>query len=95
MRLTDVQRKKLGELIYRALVEIRLLSWQKKPEQAADLADAFHNLPKDMWKDDFALEEFGHLFLKDYQAKYPDSPVANYLAAVEQIIAMGEDPATN
>lgn len=94
MRLTNAQREKLCVLIYRALVEIRVLCWQKQPEQAADLADAFHNLPKDMWRDDFALEEFRHLFLKDYRAKYPGK-AEGFLAAVDEIIELGENPSSN
>jgi hypothetical protein len=95
MRITDAQRKKLCELIYSALLEIRQLGWDGKSGQAADLADAFHNLPREMWKDDFSLEQFRDLFLKDYQASYPKERIRNYLKQVDQIIAMGADPATN
>lgn len=44
--LTDAQRRKLCEMMYAAFVEMRMLGWEGKSEQAADLADAFHNLPK-------------------------------------------------
>jgi hypothetical protein len=43
--LTDLQRQHLCELIYDALLEIRLHGWEGRAEQAADLAEAFHNLP--------------------------------------------------
>lgn len=78
-----------------ALAEIRRLGWEGNAEQAADLADAFHNLPKEMWKEDFALESFRDLFLKDYQDKYPNGNVRKYLATVDQIIASGADPSAN
>ncbi len=95
MRVTNAQRKKLCELMHFAFIEIRHLGWSGKAEQAADLADAFHNLPKDMWKEDFALEQFGDLFLKDCQTKYPHGKIQNYLAQVRKIIAMREDPSNN
>ena len=86
MRITDDQRQKLCELMYWAFLEIRMLGSTGKAEQAADLADAFHNLPREMWKPDFALEEFRTFFLKDYHAKYPEGKVRNYLADVDAII---------
>ncbi len=46
---TEGQRKRLGELLHKAFLEIRVLGWEGKPEQAADLADAFHNLPVEMY----------------------------------------------
>ena len=95
MRITEAQRKKLCELTYFALVDIRTLGWEGKAEQAADLADAFRNLPKDMWKDDFSLEQFRGLFLKDYQKKYPKDKGRNYLVMIDKVIAMGEDPSAN
>jgi hypothetical protein len=95
MQITDVQRKKLCELIYFAFLEIRLLGYESKSEQASDLADAFHNLPRDMWKEDFSLESFRDLFLKSYQEKYSGKRIRDYVAAVNGILAAGEDPEFN
>lgn len=71
MPLTDTQRQALGRMMHAAFVEIRLLGWEEKATQAADLPDAFHNLPKDMWHDEFSLPFFRDAFLGSYQTKYP------------------------
>jgi hypothetical protein len=86
--LTDAQREKLCELIYWAFVEVRLLGWGGKPDQAADLADAFHNVPRDMWRNDFSLQFFRDAFLDVYQRKYPEGRVRDYVGMVNEIIAM-------
>src|SRR5262245_44897222 len=46
---TEKQREMLGKLIQDAFVEIRFLGWDGKAEQAADLADAFHNISREMY----------------------------------------------
>ncbi len=89
MRLNDAQRRKLGEMMHYAFIEMRLLGWSGKAEQAADLADAFHNLPRDMWSDDFNIEFFRDAFLQVYQRKYPDGRLRDYLAMVGEVIDMG------
>jgi hypothetical protein len=86
--LTDMQREKLCEVMHQALLEIRLLGWGGKAVQAADLADAFHNVPRDMWRDDFSLKFFRDAFLEVYQRKYPEWHVRDYVAMVNEIIAM-------
>jgi hypothetical protein len=88
-RLSDAQRDKLCDMIYHAFLEIRILGWAGKANQAADLADAFHNLPKDMWTENFSLEDYRDTFLKAYQEKYPDQSNRNYVAMINQIILMG------
>jgi hypothetical protein len=95
MKITDAHRRKLGELLYFALAEIRSLGCAGKSQQAADLADAFHNLPKDMWKEEFSLEFFRDAFLAAYHEKYQGQPGRNYVAVVNEILASGEDPAAN
>src|SRR5215510_8245439 len=42
---TESERQQLCEMLHFALLEIRMLGWNGKASQAADLADAFHNLP--------------------------------------------------
>jgi len=49
MRITDEHRKKLCQLLHHALTEIRMLTERRKTRRAADLPDAFHNLPKEVW----------------------------------------------
>lgn len=91
MKITDQHRKKLCHLLHHALIEMRVLGWAGKSEQAADLADAFHNLPKDVWREDFSLEFFRDAFLKDYRHKYPEGTAINYAAAIDEMLAGGED----
>ena len=79
---TDEQRRKLCRMLYMALLEMREVGWQGRPQQAADLADAFHNLPTGMWHDDFSLDFFGQ-FLESYRRKYPDS--FNYLTMLDEV----------
>lgn len=85
---TDAQRRKLCEMMHMAFVEMRLLGWGGKAEQAADLADAFHNLPTDIWSEDFSLQFFRDSFLGVYQRKYPVGRTRDYVAMVDEIIAM-------
>jgi hypothetical protein len=67
MNLIDVtlnaeQRKALGEMLHHVFLDIRILGWDGKGEQAADLADAIHNLPLilggDRWDIDWFRGEF-------------------------------------
>jgi hypothetical protein len=95
MQIMDAQRRRLSELIGFALMEIRLLGWAGNAQQAADLADAFHNLPKDMWKEDFSLEFFRDAFLKVYQDKYPVRQGRDYVALVNELLGAGEEPSHN
>ena len=84
--LTDVQRRKLCQMLHMAMLEMRVSGWIGKAQQAADLADAFHNLPNAMWQEDFSLEFF-RKFLVSYHQKYPDS--FNYLSALEEVRKLG------
>jgi hypothetical protein len=95
MRITENQRKDLSKLIHYALVEIRFLILTGKAEQAAELADGFHNIPKQMWDDDFSLEEFRDNYLAVYQKKFPEPELRNYVETVNKIIAMEEDYGAN
>lgn len=88
--LTDAERQHLCELLYYALLEIRLLGWEKKAEQAADLADAFHNLPSLLWSDNFSLNFFRN-FLADYQQQYPERRGLNYLDTFDKMIKANTD----
>jgi hypothetical protein len=64
---TDAQRRKLCEMMHYAFLEMRLLGWAGKAEQAADLADAFHNLPTAMWQEHFSFQFFRDSFVGAYQ----------------------------
>ncbi|MES2736974.1 MAG: hypothetical protein V4672_11690 [Verrucomicrobiota bacterium] len=85
---TDRQRRCLCEMLYFALIEIRALNWEGKTQQAADLADAFHNLPIDMWLNDFSFEFFRDSFIAVYQQKYPGERSRDYVAMIDDISKM-------
>ncbi len=84
---TEWQRQELCKMIYHAFIEIRILGWQGKAEQSADLADAFHNLPIYLWDENFSLGFF-KVFLESYQAKYPikESSYYDYLQMLDKIV---------
>lgn len=86
--LTDAQRRELCQMMYQAFVELRMLGWEGKTAQAADLVEAFHNLPLYLWRDDFSFS-FLLSFLSWYQSKHPRGKHdANYVAMTNRIIGM-------
>ncbi len=48
-QLTDQQRQQLCEIMHYAFVKARLLGWDNKVQQVADLAEAFHNLLRELY----------------------------------------------
>lgn len=46
---TEAQRIKLHDLVATAFIEIRILGWAGRATQAAELANAFHNLPREIY----------------------------------------------
>jgi hypothetical protein len=78
------ERRAVCEVLHRALVEIRLVASQGHAPQAADLADAIHNLPLFMDAGmDWALVRHS---LEAYQRKYPrhgNDAYFDYVALVE------------
>jgi hypothetical protein len=88
--LTESQRRKLCELMYLAFCNIRFTTWKPSVEalqRIGDLADAFHNLPNLMWEDDFSLSEFRRTVQRCVD-KHPNQWVVDYLAKIDEIIAM-------
>ena len=90
MKSTNTQRETLCELLHHSLGEIRLLPGAGKAAQAADLADAFHNLPKAMWSEEFSLEFFRDAFLKAYQKQYAERQGLDYVARINEMLAQGQ-----
>ena len=86
---TQQQRQNPGKMLSYALPEIRGLGNSSKAEQAADLADAFHNLPVYLWSDDFSLVVFRE-FLQEYQRKYPETGSYDYLAMLDEVMGKKE-----
>jgi hypothetical protein len=74
--------------MYHAFLEIRVLGWEGKAEQAAELADAFHNLPNLLFSDHFDWDSFRDLYLADYQQKYPrpQHGMFDYVARFDEIV---------
>ena len=71
--LTEPQRAALCSLLYRALLDIRTAGWRGDLERATALADACHNLPFFLYRDDFDWD-MALLYLEAYYEKFPDSP---------------------
>ena len=61
-----------------------MLGNEGKAEQAADVADAFHNLPIYLWSEQFSLNVFRG-FLEEYQQKYQEAGCYNYLKMLDEI----------
>jgi len=72
-------------MLFNALLEIRGLGSEGKAQQAADLADAFHNLPVYLWSGEFSLSIFRH-FLEEYQQMYPERRMGfDYVKMLDEI----------
>jgi len=86
--LTEQQRQELCRMLFNALLEIRGLGSEGKAQQAADLADAFHNLPVYLWSDEFSLSIFRE-FLEGYQRLYPERGCFDYVKMLDEIAREG------
>lgn len=84
----EAQQKKLCDMLHRALVDIRNLA-RDHGEQAADLADAFHNLPHEIWRDYFSISYFRQSFLVPYCRKWADRTPTDYLALLDEVEKLG------
>ncbi|MBV9122685.1 MAG: hypothetical protein JO112_04960 [Planctomycetes bacterium] len=83
----DKQREALCDMMYHALVEIRALGWAGKAEQASDLADAFHNLPKEIYGwGRWDVDVFRQM-LQYYQSKFPRNKYGgfDFIAMLDRI----------
>lgn len=70
-RLDDAQRQQLCDLLFNALLRIRMLGWQGDVAQVASLADALHNLPALLYSDRFNWE-LARRYLADHVRAYPE-----------------------
>src|SRR4030095_897424 len=82
--LTERQRQELCRMLFNALLEIRAFGSEGKAQQAADLADAFHNLPIYLWSDQFSMSLF-RKFLEEYQQRYLESGGFDYIKMLDEI----------
>lgn len=85
----DAQRRKLCDMLHEALVDIRMLAGAGHGEQASDLADAFHNLPQEIWYDYFSISFFREAFLVPYCRKWPDRQPRDYIALLKEVEMLG------
>lgn len=85
---TARQRELLCDMIHAAFVEVRVLGQAGLAEQAADLADAFHNIPKEMYGwGGFTWAGFRGMLAR-YQRKWRGSDWVSgpdYLAMLDQV----------
>jgi len=86
---TETERQKLSRLLYLAFVDVSALILVDQPQQAKDLAEAFHNIPLLMHTGDFSFKAFRD-FLESYQQKYADKARYNYLQEWEKLNAAAQ-----
>ncbi len=72
-------------MIHNAFLEIRILGWEEKSERAADLADAFHNLPIYLESEDFNFNYFRQC-LESFHRKHPANGDFDYIKMLEKVI---------
>lgn len=82
------QQKKLCDLLHHALVDIRTLAGSGRSAQASDLADAFHNLPQEIWCNSFSISSFRQAFLVPYYRKWPDRRPLDYIGLLDEVEKM-------
>jgi len=91
--LSEKQIRLMGRLLQRAFLEIRYLGREGMAEQAADLADAFHNLPTYMFTQEFSWSIFRE-FLEEYQKRYPrpnEHSYFDYLTFLDRVEREADD----
>jgi hypothetical protein len=71
--LTRKQLQQKGELLHSVLIDVRYLAWHGESNHAANLADTFHNLPVDIYNDNFSWDSVCSQVL-DYQKRHPQGP---------------------
>ena len=77
----EEQRRQLCELMHMAFVDLRRLDG----DQAHDLADAFHNLPHEMYGKGKWSVSRARAFLERYCDKHHGHGTYNYVAAFDKI----------
>ncbi len=84
----EEQRKKLNELIALAFIEIRIIAAEGKNRQTSELADAFHNIPREMYGyGRFSWNNFIGM-VRGYQDKYHVEDYfgkTDYITRIEEI----------
>jgi hypothetical protein len=81
----EAQQKKLCDMLHHALVDIRNLAGSGHGEHASDLADAFHNLPQEIWQESFSISHFRNAFLAPYLRKWKGYSFRDYDALLDEV----------
>ncbi len=79
---TYVQPELAAKILHLALLEIRQLTHEGKPEQAAALADAVHNIPALLLGGHIEQQRL-HVDLATYQTRYAGALLYDYTALLE------------
>jgi len=88
---TAKQREMLCDMIHCAFVEMRMLGWDGQSEQVADLADAFHNIPKEMYGWGSFNWKYFRRVLERYRSKWEGKTKGrNYVAMLDEIQKLQE-----
>ncbi len=82
--LTEAERRELSRMLYMALLEIRLSGWDGDADKAADIADAFHNIPPLLFGKTFSFDYFRKC-LESYRRKHPE-PGFDYLEMLDKLL---------
>ena len=88
----DAQREAIAEMIQLAFVEIRALSNAGCSSQASALADAFHNLPREVYGWGTWKASLTRAILVDYQDKHHQEDYGarfDYVAMFDRIFPRG------
>lgn len=88
---TDAERQYLARLMYLSFCDLRVLTNEGRNEQANALADAFHNVPLLMFRNDFSFRAFRD-GLRRYQESFRDRPLTDYLEQLDKMIARPATP---
>lgn len=87
----DFQKEKVAEMIQAAFVEIRIIGIDGKGKQASDLADAFHNISREIYGWGCWDPAVFRGMLQDYQTKYHEGDYLgkrDYLYMFDQIFTI-------
>jgi len=84
---TEEQKRELCGLMHRAFVTLRNLGYAKKHDAIADLAEVFHNLPDEMFREETWDWNLFEAALLDFEGKYPEDKIYPFAALLREIRA--------
>ena len=87
----EEQKSRLARMLYCALVDIRLAAGGINTELAADLADAFHNLPNDLFGLSIWDAESFRSNLEYYDEKYNNTGSAIFTKYLDEFDSIYPD----